>query len=100
LWHTLCPQYGIKKKEEKEAEMRKKQEEKMAGADSGINRRKKTPEEIAAEQAAENQDDFTRKCHLMVVELNYFCHPAGLKNTFESGVNDLKGQIEEKCSLQ
>ena len=31
----------------------------MAGAESGLNRKKKTPEEIAAEQAAENQDDFT-----------------------------------------
>lgn len=76
--------YGIKKKEEKEAELKKRQEEKMGpGADTGINRKKKTPEEIAAEQAAENQDEFTR-----------------LKNTFETGVNDLKGQIEEKCSIQ
>ena len=32
-----------------------------AGADSGLNRKKKTPEEIAAEQAEANQDDFTSK---------------------------------------
>lgn len=59
-------QYGIKKREEKEAELKKKQEEKMGlgpggGADSGLNRKKKTPEEIAAEQAEANQDDFTSK---------------------------------------
>ena len=56
-------QYGIKKREEKEAELKKQQEEKMglAGAESGINRRKKTPEEIAAEQAEANQDDLTSK---------------------------------------
>lgn len=36
----------------------------MGGAtDSGINRRKKTPEEIAAEQAEANQDDFTSTYH-------------------------------------
>lgn len=29
--------------------------------DSGINRKKKTPEEIAAEQEQANQDDFTSK---------------------------------------
>lgn len=80
--------YGIKKREEKEAELKKKQEEKMglgpgAGADSGLNRKKKTPEEIAAEQAEANQDDFTK-----------------LKNSIETQVNDIKGQIEEKCSIQ
>lgn len=67
---TLCfLQYGIKKREEKEAELKKKQEEKMGlgpggGADSGLNRKKKTPEEIAAEQAEANQDDFTSKCSI------------------------------------
>ena len=34
----------------------------MGGADAGgINRKKKTPEEIAAEQEAANQDEFTSK---------------------------------------
>lgn len=76
--------YGIKKREEKEAEMKKQQEEKMGGgADGGLNRKKKTPEEIAAEQAEADQDDFTK-----------------LKNTIETQVNDIKGQIEEKCSIQ
>lgn len=75
--------YGIKKKEEKEAEMKKQQEEKMGGAIGGLNRMKKTPEEIAAEQAEANQDDFTK-----------------FKNTIETQVNDIKGQIEEKCSIQ
>lgn len=36
--------------------------------DSGINRRKKTPEEIAAEQAEANQDDFTSMCALHALE--------------------------------
>lgn len=31
------------------------------GEESGLNRKKKTPEEIAAEQAEANQDDFTSK---------------------------------------
>ncbi|CAG2164853.1 unnamed protein product [Oppiella nova] len=75
--------YGIKKREEKEAELKKQQEERMGLAAGGINRSKKTPEEIAAEQAAADQDDFTK-----------------LKNSIETQVNDIKGQIEEKCSIQ
>jgi len=76
--------YGIKKREEKEAEMKKQMEEKMGGgSDTGINRKKKTPEEIAAEQAEANQDDFTK-----------------LKNSIETQVNEIKGQIEDKCLIQ
>lgn len=54
-------QYGIKKKEEKEAEERRRQEELMGGplGEAGINRAKKTPEELAAEAAAADQDEFT-----------------------------------------
>lgn len=33
----------------------------MGGAGAGLNRPKKTPEEIAAEQAQADQDDFTSK---------------------------------------
>ncbi|XP_013786142.1 complexin-like [Limulus polyphemus] len=69
--------YGIKKKEEKEAEMN------QAIAEGSLNRRKKTPAEIAAEQEAEEQDDFTK-----------------LKNTLETQVNELKTTIEGKCVLQ
>ncbi|XP_013792518.1 complexin-like [Limulus polyphemus] len=47
--------YGIKKREEKEAEMN------QAIAEGGLNRRKKTPAELAAEQEAEELDDFTSK---------------------------------------
>lgn len=56
-------QYGIKKKEEKEAELRRQQEELMGGplGEAGLNRAKKTPEELAAEAAAADQDDFTSK---------------------------------------
>lgn len=54
-------QYGIKKREEKEAEERARQEELMGGplGEAGLNRAKKTPEELAAEAAAADQDDFT-----------------------------------------
>ncbi|CAG2100333.1 unnamed protein product [Medioppia subpectinata] len=75
--------YGIKKREEKEAELKKEMEERMGTAAGGVNRSKKTPEEIAAEAAAADQDDFTK-----------------LKNSIETQVNDIKGQIEEKCSIQ
>ncbi|UXI20492.1 hypothetical protein NH340_JMT06435 [Sarcoptes scabiei] len=77
--------YGIKKREEKEAELKKKQEAQMGGAAggaSGLNRQRKTPEEIAAEQAEANQDEFTK-----------------LKNSIENQVSDIKGQIEGKCSI-
>lgn len=48
--------------------MKKQQEEKMGGgADSGLNRKKKTPEEIAAEQAEANQDDFTSKPSILFI---------------------------------
>lgn len=69
--------YGIKKKEEeKPAEV----DDFAAG---GLNRRKKTPEEIAAENEAAEQDDLTR-----------------LRNTIETQVNELKSSIEGKCVLQ
>lgn len=77
--------YGIKKREEKEAEERARQEELMGGplGEAGLNRAKKTPEELAAEAAAADQDDFTK-----------------LKNTIETQVNELKTNIEGKCSIQ
>lgn len=70
--------YGIKKKEEIKPEA---EPEDMGPA--GLNRRKKTPEEIAAENEAAEQDDLTK-----------------LKNTIETQVNELKTTIEGKCSLQ
>ncbi|KAI1287252.1 Complexin [Halotydeus destructor] len=75
--------YGIKNKEEKEAEKLKQQEELMGGpltTDGGLNRAKKTPEELAAEA---DQDDFTK-----------------LKNSLETQVNEIKTNIEGKCSIQ
>jgi len=76
--------YGIKKREEKEAEERRKQEELMGGplGESGINRAKKTPEELAAEAAAAEQDEFTK-----------------LKNTIETQVNEMKAKVDQ-CSIQ
>lgn len=43
--------------------MKRQQEELMGGplGEAGLNRAKKTPEELAAEAAAADQDDFTSK---------------------------------------
>ncbi|XP_074598963.1 synaptic transmission protein complexin [Brevipalpus obovatus] len=80
--------YGIKKREEKEEEMRKQQEALMKGVNpsaeaGGLNRSKKTPEELAAEAAAQEQDEFTK-----------------IRTTIETQVNELKNTIEGKCIIQ
>ncbi|XP_018316301.1 complexin isoform X3 [Mycetomoellerius zeteki] len=67
--------YNIKKREEVQ-EM--PQEE-----PNPLMRKKKTPEELAAEAEAEDEDDFTK-----------------LRNTIETQVNEIKSQIESKCNLQ
>ncbi|KAG5308904.1 MOS1T transposase, partial [Pseudoatta argentina] len=67
--------YNIKKREEVQ-EM--PQEE-----PNPLMRKKKTPEELAAEAEAEEEDEFTK-----------------LRNTIETQVNEIKSQIESKCSLQ
>ncbi|KAL7025898.1 hypothetical protein ACKWTF_013687 [Chironomus riparius] len=69
-------QYNIKKKEEVVEQL--PQEE-----PNPLMRKKKTPEELAAEAEAEDLDDFTK-----------------LKNSIESQVNELKTQIESKCVMQ
>lgn len=51
--------------------------------DNPLMRKKKTPEELAAEAELEDQDEFTK-----------------LKNTIETQVNELKSQIESKCVMQ
>ncbi|XP_064109040.1 complexin isoform X1 [Macrobrachium rosenbergii] len=66
--------YNIKKKEEIVPE-----EPQMP--DNPLMRKKKTPEELAAEAEAEDQDEFTK-----------------LKNTIETQINEVKQQIEEKVS--
>lgn len=71
--------YGIKKKEELKPEAAEPED--MGPA--GLNRKKLTPEEIAAQNEAAEQDDLTK-----------------LKNTIETQVNELKTTIEGKCSLQ
>lgn len=106
-------QYGIKKREEKEAEERARQEELMGGplGEAGLNRAKKTPEELAAEAAAADQDEFTSEytsvCLLFTTrsptDLGFPCVSpthAELKNTIETQVNELKTNIEGKCSIQ
>jgi complexin-1/2 len=50
----LCPQYNIKKKEEVQEQM--PQEE-----PNPLMRKKKTPEELAREAEAEEEDEFTSK---------------------------------------
>jgi len=68
--------YNIKKKEELPEPV---QEEPA----NPLMRKKKTPEELAKEAEMEEEDEFTK-----------------LKNTIETQVNELKSQIESKCSLQ
>ncbi|XP_031620134.1 complexin isoform X3 [Contarinia nasturtii] len=68
--------YNIKKKEE-QVEQQPQEEP------NPLMRKKKTPEELAAEAEQEDLDDFTK-----------------LKNTIESQVNEIKTQLESKCVLQ
>ncbi|XP_027846992.1 complexin isoform X2 [Aphis gossypii] len=68
--------YNIKKKEELPEPV---QEEPA----NPLMRKKKTPEELAKEAEMEEEDEFTK-----------------LKNTIETQVNELKSQIESKCSVQ
>ncbi|KAG8183758.1 hypothetical protein JTE90_029338 [Oedothorax gibbosus] len=70
--------YGIKKKEEVQ------EQDPFADMEgSSLNRKRKTPAELAAEAEAEDQDEFTK-----------------LKNSLETQVTELKTQIEGKCNLQ
>ncbi|XP_014254128.1 complexin-like isoform X2 [Cimex lectularius] len=68
--------YNIKKKEE----VIEQPPEEPANP---LMRKKKTPEELAREAEAEEQDEFTK-----------------LKNSIETQVNEIKTQIESRCSLQ
>uniref|UniRef100_A0A1B6E8S6 Complexin n=1 Tax=Clastoptera arizonana TaxID=38151 RepID=A0A1B6E8S6_9HEMI len=68
--------YNIKKKEEI-------QEIPPEEPANPLMRKKKTPEELAREAEEADEDEFTK-----------------LKNTIETQVNELKSQIESKCSLQ
>jgi len=68
--------YNIKKKEEVQDQA--PQEE-----PNPLMRKKKTPEELAREAEAEEEDEFTK-----------------LKNSIESQVSELKSTIESKCVLQ
>lgn len=69
--------YNIKKKEP-EPDMMMNQE-----PDNPLMRKKKTPEELAAEAEAAEQDEFTK-----------------LKNTIETQISEVKSQIEGKCVVQ
>ncbi|KAL7643545.1 UNVERIFIED_CONTAM: hypothetical protein RMT77_005527 [Armadillidium vulgare] len=66
--------YNIKKREEQ-------QPEEPPMPDNPLMRKKKTPEELAAEAEAEDQDEFTK-----------------LKNTIETQISEVKQQIEEKVT--
>lgn len=68
--------YNIKKKEELQPEM-------TMEPDNPLMRKKKTPEELAAEAEAAEQDEFTK-----------------LKNTIETQISEVKSQIEGKCVVQ
>ncbi|CAG0884259.1 unnamed protein product [Darwinula stevensoni] len=51
--------------------------------DNPLNRKKKTPEELAREAELEDEDELTK-----------------LKHTLETQVNEIRQQIEGKCALQ
>ncbi|XP_043269325.1 complexin [Venturia canescens] len=68
--------YNIKKREEVQEMM--PQEE-----PNPLMRKKKTPEELAAEAEAEDEDEFTK-----------------LKNSITTGVTELKTKFDNGCSLQ
>ncbi|CAM1296682.1 CPLX1 (predicted) [Pycnogonum litorale] len=76
LRQGIRDKYGLKKKEEK-------QEDPLPDVGGGLNRKKKTAAELAAEAELEEQDDFTK-----------------FKNSLETQVNELKSTIEGKCVLQ
>ncbi|XP_008480530.1 complexin [Diaphorina citri] len=68
--------YNIKKKEEI-------QEPEPVEPENPLMRKKKTPEELAREAEEADQDEFTR-----------------FRNTMENQLNELKTQIESRCSVQ
>ncbi|XP_054721757.1 complexin-like [Uloborus diversus] len=70
---NIREKYGIKKKEEVE------EEEEPVPESSSLNRKKKTPAEIEAEDL----DDFTR-----------------WKNTIEAQLGELRQTLESKCMIQ
>ncbi|CAB3232580.1 unnamed protein product [Arctia plantaginis] len=72
-------------------------EQQQAEPDNPLMRKKKTPEELAAEAELEDQDEFTnpKSSHKSKGPRR-----GKLKNTIESQVNELKSQIESKCVMQ
>ncbi|CAH2096705.1 unnamed protein product [Euphydryas editha] len=76
MYPSVTAEYKIPKKEEIT-------EQQQQEPDNPLMRKKKTPEELAAEAELEDQDEFTK-----------------LKNTIETQVNELKSQIESKCVMQ
>ncbi|XP_037029398.1 complexin [Bradysia coprophila] len=68
--------YNIKKKEEQV-------EQQPQDEPNPLMRKKKTPEELAAEAEQEDLDDFTK-----------------LKNSIETQVSEIKSQLESKCVMQ
>jgi len=101
-------QYNIKKKEEITEE-----QQAAAVPDNPLMRKKKTPEELAREAEAEDEDEFTSELspknivfinkYLTIwqrIEIKSIIFISELKNTLESHVTEIKTQIESKCSLQ
>merc|ERR1719376_1439586 len=74
---------GIRDKYQIEKKVEPEESSEPVMPDNPLMRKKKTPEELAAEAEAANQDDFTK-----------------LKNTIETQISEVKSQIEGKCVLQ
>ncbi|CAG2100332.1 unnamed protein product [Medioppia subpectinata] len=78
--------YNIKKKEQISREESLNQEIKKQDSvcsEGGLNRRKKTPEEMTAEAEEADLDEFTK-----------------FKNSIEHRLSDLKNSLESRCVIQ
>ncbi|KAF2365941.1 Synaphin [Trinorchestia longiramus] len=74
---------GIRDKYKIEKKIEPEEPSEPAMPDNPLMRKKKTPEELAAEAEAADQDEFTK-----------------LKNTIETQISEVKQQIEGKCVVQ
>jgi complexin-1/2 len=75
--------YNIKKREELKKEETELQKQDSVCSEGGLNRKKKTPEEMVAEAEEAELDEFTK-----------------FKNSFEHRITELKNTIEARCVIQ
>jgi len=75
--------YNIKKREELKKEETELKKQDSVCSEGGLNRKKKTPEEIVAEAEEAELDEFTK-----------------FKNSLEHRITELKNTIEARCVIQ